>query len=49
MGIAGERAEELRLQKGTGSATFRVDLIDSVFNLTEEQLMQGVRYEIYQG
>ncbi len=49
MGIAGERAEELRLQKGTGSATFRVDLIDSVFNLTEEQLIQGVRYEIYQG
>lgn len=49
MGLAGERAEELRLQKGTGSGTFRVDLIDSVFNLTEEQLMQGVRYEIYQG
>lgn len=47
--LAGERAEELRLQKGTGNATFRIDLIDSVFNLTEEQLIQGVRYEIYQG
>ena len=47
--LAGERAEELRLQKGTGNATFRIDLIDSVFNLTEEQLTQGVRYEIYQG
>lgn len=47
--LAGERAEELRLQKGTGNATFRIDLIDSVFNLTVEQLIQGVRYEIYQG
>ena len=47
--LAGERAEELRLEKGTGNATFRIDLIDSVFNLTGEQLTQGVRYEIYQG
>ena len=47
--LAGEWAEELRLQKGTGNATFRIDLIDSVFNLTGEQLIQGVRYEIYQG
>ena len=43
------RAEELRLKKETGNATFRIDLIDSVFNLTEEQLIQGVRYEVYQG
>ena len=49
MAIAGERAEALRLQKGTGNATFRIDLIDSLFNLTGEQLTQGVRYEIYQG
>ena len=47
--LAGERAEELRSKKGTGNATFRIDLIDSVFNLTEEQLTQGVRYEVYQG
>ena len=47
--LAGERAEELRLQKGSGNATFRIDLIDSVFNLTVERLIQGVRYEIYQG
>lgn len=47
--LAGERAEELRLQKRTGNATFRIDLIDSVFNLTVERLIQGVRYEIYQG
>ena len=49
MDLAGERAEALRLQKGTGNATFRTDLIDAVFNLTEEELSQGVHYEIYQG
>lgn len=47
MGISGEIAEEKRLRNGTGNATFRNDLIDAVFNLTEEQLIQGVRYEIY--
>lgn len=49
MDLAGEWAEALRLQKGTGNATFRTDLIDAVFNLTEEQLTQGVHYEVYQG
>ena len=49
LGVAGEVAEERRLQNGTGNATFRNDLIDAVFNLTETQLTQGVRYEIYQG
>ena len=49
MGAAGEAAEARRLQNGTGNATFRNDLIDAVFNLTETQLIQGVRYEIYQG
>ena len=47
MGISGEMAEERRLQSGTGNATFRNDLIDAVFNLTEEQLEKGVRYEIF--
>jgi hydroxyethylthiazole kinase len=47
MGICGEIAEEKRIRNGTGSATFRTDLIDAVFNLTEEQLEEGVRYEIY--
>lgn len=47
MGISGEIAEEKRLRNGTGNATFRNDLIDALFNLTEEQLIQGVRYEIY--
>ena len=49
MGVAGEIAEARRLEHGTGNATFRNDLIDAVFNLTETQLTQGVRYEIYQG
>ena len=49
MGVAGELAEARRLRSGTGNATFRNDLIDAVFNLTEIQLTQGVRYEIYQG
>lgn len=47
MGISGELAEEKRLRNGTGNATFRNDLIDAVFQLTEEQLQQGVHYEIY--
>lgn len=49
MDLAGERAEVRRLQNGTGNATFRTDLIDAVFNLTEDELREGVRYEIYQG
>ena len=48
MGISGEIAETKRLRNGTGNATFRNDLIDAVFNLTKEQLKQGVRYEIYE-
>lgn len=47
MGISGEIAEEKRLRNGTGNVTFRNDLIDAVFNLTEEQMKQGVVYEIY--
>ena len=38
MDLAGERAEARRLQNGTGNATFRTDLIDAVFNLTEDEL-----------
>lgn len=47
MGVCGELAEEKRLRNGTGNATFRTDLIDAIFNLTEEQLEKGVHYEIY--
>lgn len=49
MGVSGEIAEEKRLHNGTGNATFRNDLIDTVFTLTEKQINQGVRYEIYKG
>lgn len=49
MGIAGEIAEEKRLQNKTGNATFRNDLIDAIFNLTEKQLEEGANYEIYKG
>lgn len=48
MGVSGEIAEEKRLLHGSGNATFRNDLIDAVFNLTEEQLEKGVHYELYQ-
>lgn len=47
MGISGETAEEKRLRAGTGNATFRNDLIDAVFNLTEQKLKEGAHYEIY--
>jgi len=47
MGIAGEIAEKKRIKNGTGNATFRTDLIDAVFNLTEEELTKGARYEIF--
>lgn len=46
MGIAGESAEELRLQKGTGNATFRTDLIDHIFLLTEETIAKRVHITI---
>lgn len=46
MGLCGEIAERQRLTKGTGNATYRTDLIDAVFNLTEQQLKEGARYEI---
>ena len=49
MGIAGEKAEARRLANGTGNATFRTDLIDAVFDLTEEEMEANVRYEIYEG
>ena len=49
MGICGEFAEERRVKNKTGNATFRTDLIDAVFNLTEQELKERIRYEIYKG
>ncbi len=46
MGIAGEKADERRIANGTGNATFRNDLIDAVFNMTEEQLAECIRYQL---
>lgn len=33
---------------GARALARRIDLIDAVFNLTEEQLTKGARYEIFQ-
>ena len=49
MGISGEQAEKRRLEKGTGNASFRTDLIDAVFNMDEKRLSGGIRDEIYKG
>ena len=49
MDVSGELAEARRRKNGTGTATFRNDLIDAVSNLTGAQLMEGINYEIYQG
>lgn len=45
MGIAGELADKRRIKNGTGNATFRNDLIDAVFNMTEDRLIAGIRYQ----
>ena len=47
MGVCGEIAEEKRLKSKTGNATFRTDMIDAVFNITEEQLANKANYEVY--
>lgn len=47
LGVSGDRAEALRLQKGTGTATFRTDLIDGVSLLTPDAIQGGVRYALY--
>ena len=47
MGVAGEMAETLRLQKGTGNVTFRADLIDCIFSMTEEKLTEMVNMELF--
>lgn len=47
MGVCGELAEERRLRNGTGNASFRTDLIDAMFNLTQAQLKERIRYEIF--
>jgi len=46
MGIAGELSEEKMHLNGTGNATFRNDLIDAVFTMTDGQLSDRARIEI---
>ncbi|MCC8127318.1 MAG: hydroxyethylthiazole kinase [Clostridiales bacterium] len=48
MGISGELAEKQRLRKGSGNATFRTDLIDAVFCMTPEKLLEEIHYEIFE-
>lgn len=47
MGVCGELAEARRLQNGTGNASFRTDLIDAVFYLTEQQLKERIRCALF--
>ena len=49
MGVAGELAEKRRLERGEGNAGFRTYLVDAVFNMTEEMLMEAMKLEIYKG
>ncbi len=45
MGLAGEIGWS-HMQAGDGNATYRNRIIDAIANMTEEQLMEGARYEI---
>ena len=47
MGIAGESADKKRIELKTGNATFRNDLIDAIFNMTEKEIEEKQNYEIY--
>lgn len=49
MGIAGELADKRRIENRTGNATFRNDLIDAVFNMSEKDIKEKANYEIYTG
>lgn len=46
MDAAGEIAEEKRLKKGTGNATFRTDMIDAIFTMTREQFERRENIEV---
>lgn len=47
MSVSGELADEKRLKNKTGNSTFRNDIIDNVFNITEEMIIERANYEIY--
>lgn len=45
MGLAGEIGWE-RMQEGDGNATYRNRIIDSIYNMTGEELEKGAKYEV---
>ncbi len=45
MGLAGEIGFA-RMQEGDGNSTYRNRIIDAVYNMTEEELERGARYEV---
>lgn len=45
MGYAGEIAYKKMIETGAGNSTFRNYLIDTIFNLTSEELERGAKYE----
>lgn len=45
MGLAGELAWE-RMQEGDGNSTYRNRIIDAIYNMDEEVLEKGARYEV---
>ncbi|MEG0546248.1 MAG: hydroxyethylthiazole kinase [Oscillospiraceae bacterium] len=45
MGLSGERAFK-RLSQDDGNSTFRIYLIDEIYNLTEKRLEEGAKYEL---
>lgn len=47
MGVCGEIAEERRIKNKTGNATFRNDIIDGVFNLNEQEILERAKYEVF--
>lgn len=46
MGLAGERSRDFMHTAKTGTGSFSQYLIDSIYNMTSEDLNQGAKYEI---
>lgn len=46
LGLCGEIAKE-RMSEKDGNASFRTYMIDALYNLTENELIEGANYEIY--
>ncbi|MGR3741317.1 hydroxyethylthiazole kinase [Companilactobacillus sp. DQM5] len=47
MGLAGEFAEEKRIETNSGNSTFRNYLIDAISKMDEEDLEKGANYEVH--